>query len=144
MEADSQPHARKVPKNKRPVVAIVSTSAAWRQVWGVRLEAIPGVIIEGVWPSLRKAREAGVHLDAILVDASPRAASGREGEAALSRREAQVMALLAAGCRDKEVPARLGVSAHTARTFLRRAMAKMGTSSRAEAVAMWLKSEHHP
>lgn len=47
------------------------------------------------------------------------------------------MTLLAEGCRDKELPGRLHVTSHTARTFLRRAMVKLGAKSRAEAVAIW-------
>jgi DNA-binding CsgD family transcriptional regulator len=125
-------------------VAVVSTIRARRCAWRARLSVVAGLVVAGTWSTLEQAHGAGVRLDAILLDVGVGAPSAeRPGEAALSPREAQVMALLAHGCRDKELPARLHVTAHTARTYLRRAMVKLGATSRAEAVATWSRLRPH-
>lgn len=121
-------------------IAVVSFSPARRAEWVEQLRAVPEIEVAGGWASVEQAEAAGVRLDAILVDVGRGGPPpGRGGEASLSPRESQVLALLAAGCRDKELPERLGTSGNTARTYLRRAMGKMGAASRTEAVARWLR-----
>lgn len=128
---------RKLPKHT-DAVAIVSINRARRNGWRAQLSAVAGLVVAGTWSTLAQARGAGLRLDAILLDVrGDGSLDERPGEAALSPREAQVMVLLAGGCRDKELPAHLHVTAHTARTYLRRAMAKLGVTSRAEALAVW-------
>ena len=123
-------------------IAVISSCAVRRRAWANLLNAVPGIAVSGEWARFQEANAAGAKLEALLVDATPEA-QARDGsaEAALSPRESQVLALLAGGCRDKELPARLGVSAGTARTCLRRAMAKTGAGSRTDAVARWLQTD---
>ena len=67
----------------------------------------------------------------------PRGARVREGSnAQLSKREREVIALLASGASGAEIAERLVLSPETVRTHIRNAMAKLGASSRAQAVAL--------
>lgn len=122
------------------LIAIVSPSARRRGVWARLLKEMPRVAVAGAWATIAEAKAACPRCAAIVLDL--RCAAHSAGAAPLlSGREQQVLALLAHGCRDKELPARLGVSAGTARTYLRRAQAKLGTTSRTEAVARWVRIE---
>lgn len=59
----------------------------------------------------------------------------------LTRRQSQVLSLIASGHSDKEIAARLGVSHRTVRTHLDRLLREHGLHSRTEAVAAWLRSQ---
>jgi DNA-binding NarL/FixJ family response regulator len=54
---------------------------------------------------------------------------------ALSTRERDVLLLVAEGCRDQEIAARLFLSHHTVANHVRNILGKLGVSSRAAAVA---------
>lgn len=56
-----------------------------------------------------------------------------------TQRETQILTLISAGLCDKEVAARLGVSARTVRTHLERFFLRNGVHSRTEAVSLWLQ-----
>lgn len=125
-------------------LVIVSASARRRVQWQRLLGPECGFRVAGAASTLAAALAACPGVEAILLDARRTVASPEAGQGAhalaplLSQREQQVLALLAEGCRDKCLPERLGVSAGTARTYLRRAKAKLGAASRTEAVARWL------
>ncbi len=53
----------------------------------------------------------------------------------LTNREREILALLADGLGNKQIAARLGISANTVKTHLELLFEKIGVSSRAEAVA---------
>jgi two-component system nitrate/nitrite response regulator NarL len=57
----------------------------------------------------------------------------------LSKREQEILALLADGLGNKQIAARLGISANTVKTHLELLFEKLGVSSRAEAVAAGVK-----
>ncbi|MFW5828068.1 MAG: LuxR C-terminal-related transcriptional regulator, partial [Alkalispirochaeta sp.] len=57
---------------------------------------------------------------------------------ALSRREEEVLRLLAAGLRDKEIAGRLNISIHTASNHVRHILAKSDSNNRTQAVARLL------
>ena len=59
--------------------------------------------------------------------------------APLSRREQQILALLADGLVNKQIAARLGISTNTVKTHLELLFEKLGVATRAEAVAMGVK-----
>lgn len=74
-------------------------------------------------------------------------AAVRSGEAApdfevhaLTEQETEVMALLATGRSNRQIAAELFISEKTVKNHLSRAYAKLGVSSRAEAMAQWLGS----
>jgi NarL family two-component system response regulator YdfI len=60
--------------------------------------------------------------------------------ATLSRREQQVLALVAGGAANKEIARQLGISERTAKAHVTSIFNKLGASSRAEAVAIALRS----
>jgi DNA-binding CsgD family transcriptional regulator len=65
---------------------------------------------------------------------------GRRTTATLSPRERDVLALVAEGCRDREIAARLYVSHHTVANHVKSILGKLGVSSRAAAVARAARS----
>lgn len=72
-------------------------------------------------------------VEAVLGAAGHRAARRIEGPAGLTRREIEVLRLLARGHSNKDIAARLLVSPKTAGTHIEHIYAKLGVSSRAEA-----------
>ena len=61
------------------------------------------------------------------------------GAATLSRREQEILALLADGLVNKQIAARLGISTNTVKTHLELLFEKLGVATRAEAVATAVK-----
>jgi DNA-binding NarL/FixJ family response regulator len=65
----------------------------------------------------------------------------RENPKALSRREAQVLSLLADGLSYEEIALQLGLGAETVRTHVRRAAERLGAATRTQAVAAALRGK---
>jgi|ERR1043165_2343513 len=61
--------------------------------------------------------------------------SSESGSTTLSRREQEILALLADGLVNKQIAARLGISTNTVKTHLELLFEKLGVTTRAEAVA---------
>ncbi|HXH81937.1 MAG TPA: response regulator transcription factor [Candidatus Tectomicrobia bacterium] len=99
----------------------------------VREAGAQGVIQKQADPGelLRALREV-VAGNVVVDHRHPRRPSG---QAALSPREREVLALAASGATNVEIAARLGVSRQTVKTLLGRAFAKLGAGNRIEAVA---------
>jgi two-component system, NarL family, response regulator YdfI len=57
----------------------------------------------------------------------------------LTRREREVLQMLAAGLANKEIAARLNISDHTAKFHLAAILGKLGAATRAEAVALGIR-----
>lgn len=55
---------------------------------------------------------------------------------AIGSREHQVLGLIARGRSNREIGDRLGISEHTAKTYVSRLMSKLGARDRAHAVAL--------
>lgn len=66
-------------------------------------------------------------------------ASNLAAHAALSRREQQVLQLIAAGMRNKEIAATMGISEETVHTHLRNIFRKLSVSDRAHALAVAIR-----
>jgi len=64
---------------------------------------------------------------------------GVELRDALTRRERDVLALLARGFSNKRIGERLGISEHTAKFHVGSVLAKLGAATRAEAVALGVR-----
>jgi DNA-binding CsgD family transcriptional regulator len=75
----------------------------------------------------------GLHV--VLMPASDEPAAGAD---VLSRREREVLALVASGHRTRDIAERMHLSPATVETHLRRAMERLGARSRAHAVALAL------
>ncbi len=57
----------------------------------------------------------------------------------LTRREREVLQMLAAGLANKEIAARLGISDHTAKFHVAAILGKLGAATRTEAVALGIR-----
>jgi DNA-binding NarL/FixJ family response regulator len=67
------------------------------------------------------------------------ALAGRAGRRNLTRRELDVLELLAEGLQHEEIGRRLGISSETVRTHLRKASHRLGAATRTHAVATALR-----
>ena len=113
---------------------IVRAAIAAGAVGYVPKHAVVGRLIGALHAALRG--EAVFPADA-LSEVAPRATvlGEQRGPLALSRREREVLHLIAEGLDSKAIARRLGVTYHTAREHAQRVIEKLGARSRLEAVA---------
>lgn len=83
-------------------------------------------------PGLRVARQ-GEPADVVVVPAEPMA--GADADMALTRRELEVLALMAEGASNKVIARRLGISVHTAKFHVGSLLDKLDATGRTDAVA---------
>jgi HD-GYP domain-containing protein (c-di-GMP phosphodiesterase class II) len=81
----------------------------------------------------RAGRLDGEVVEAVLGAAGHQVARRIEGPAGLTRREIEVLQLIARGCSNKDIAARLVISPKTAGTHVEHIYTKLGVSTRAEA-----------
>jgi DNA-binding NarL/FixJ family response regulator len=74
--------------------------------------------------------------DVYMTDDIRRIYETRKGVKGLSPREAEVIAVAAKGCGNREIGLRLGISENSVKIHLKRAFFKLGASDRAEAVTI--------
>jgi DNA-binding NarL/FixJ family response regulator len=94
------------------------------------------VLKEAPLADLARALEA-VHGGGSYID--PAVANGRNAANRLTEREVEVLSLLAEGLQHEEIGRRLGISAETVRTHLRKASERLGATTRTQAVATALR-----
>lgn len=82
---------------------------------------------------VRAGRLDGEAAEAVLGVAGHRVSRRVDGPGGLTRREVEVLRLIARGCSNKDVAARLVISPKTAGTHIEHIYAKLGVSNRAEA-----------
>ena len=121
-------------------VAIVSPSSRLRASLAAALRASPAFEVVAVTasdsnlpPSAEVVLVAHETEDS-LVPAEPTRGNAVVGTV-LTKREREILALLADGLANKQIAARLGISKNTVKTHLELMFDKLGVSSRAEAVA---------
>jgi DNA-binding CsgD family transcriptional regulator len=89
-----------------------------------QLRAVPiAPTVEGVVPAGARALRRSLH----------------GGPTAITRREREVLALLSQGQKNDEIAAELGLASETVRTYVQRALEKLGAETRTQAVALALK-----
>ena len=98
-------------------------------------DALPEELARGIRSVMRGGAALEPEVAARLIE---RMAEGERGDE-LSRRELEVLRLLAAGASNKAVATQLGLSENTVKTHISRIFAKLGVQSRAEAVAVALR-----
>jgi DNA-binding CsgD family transcriptional regulator len=76
--------------------------------------------------------------------AEPQGGDEAGRRAALTRREREIMGLLADGMSGAQIAAKLVLSPETVRTHVRNAMAKLGASTRSQAVVLAMQQEATP
>lgn len=98
------------------------------------------VLKEAALPELLRALQivaaGGTYVDAVAAGAFALVAADKDK---LSRREREVLRLLADGFSNEEVGRRLFISSETVRTHVRKAMRKLGAATRTQAVAIALR-----
>ena len=129
-------------------IAIVAQSEELRASLAAALRSNPVFDVVAVAASEEDAEAGGgASADVVLVarvaDESHAITRATRGDTVvgtvLTNRERQVLALLADGLGNKQIAARLQISANTVKTHLELLFEKLGVSSRAEAVAIGVK-----
>lgn len=116
-----------------PSPFIYSTLLHAQQGAMLRTDASADQLVQAV-----KALSSGVLVfDPVLM---PQAESPGELREELTAREAEVLVLLAEGLANRDIAQRLGISEHTVKFHIRSILAKLGASSRTEAVTRGLRS----
>jgi DNA-binding NarL/FixJ family response regulator len=87
--------------------------------------------------AIQTVGRGGVYVDPVLAGALAAAETG--SLKLLSKREREVLRLLADGLRNEEIGSRLHIAAETARAHIRNAMRKLGAATRTHAVALALR-----
>ena len=99
--------------------------------------ASAAIEVVGEAPTIAAARAAGYSADAFLVAATPGADQGLVAEIEkepLTRRERQVLELLALGLPNKAIAARLDISDQTVKSHVASICGKLGAANRTDAV----------
>jgi DNA-binding NarL/FixJ family response regulator len=125
-------------------IAVVAASEELRASIAAALRANPAFEVVGAAASEdRVPSTADVVVIARSAHDSSRAAQATRGDVVvgttLTNREREILALLADGLGNKQIAARLGISANTVKTHLELLFDRLGVSSRAEAVATGVK-----
>ena len=97
--------------------------------------------VAGEFPTVAEARASGLAYDAILLAPSGADSSSRDEAPpaeALTRRERQVLALLAEGLPNKAIASRLGISDQTVKFYVASICGKLGAANRTDAVRIAL------
>ena len=125
-------------------IAIVATSAQLRASLAAALRATPEFEIVSLTSSEDRAA-AGADVVIIARPTARVATATTAGHhdivdaPVLTNREREILALLADGLGNKQIAARLHISANTVKTHLELLFEKLGVSSRAEAVAVGVR-----
>jgi DNA-binding NarL/FixJ family response regulator len=137
--------ARRVRESALDSAVVLYTGFGDRQLLLEALEAgARGVVVKGAQlqelvAAVDTVAGGGTYVDPSLGSALANAFLDRDTAAArtqpLTARELDVLRLIADGLSNQEVGERLVLSAETVRTHLRKAMAKLGAETRAQAVA---------
>ena len=100
-----------------------------------------GIEIAGEYDTLSVARGSSVASDGILLAESSEGTSDEEGwiEEPLTRRELDVLQLLAEGLPNKSIAERLGISDQTVKFHVASISSKLGASNRTDAVRLGLR-----
>jgi DNA-binding NarL/FixJ family response regulator len=101
-------------------------------------DATPDALVDAARNAVEGHATIHPHLTKTLID------EVRQGEpevevSALSKRERQILQMVANGKTTKEVARDLGISPHTVKTHLERIFEKLGANDRAQAVAMAIR-----
>jgi two-component system, NarL family, response regulator YdfI len=111
---------------------------------GIRA-ALPGDISADQLVAALQAVASGLlvlhpsHANEALPAGSARAPGLEDLAESLTRRELEVLQMLAAGLSNKEIAARLGISEHTVKFHVASILGKLGAASRTEAVSLGIR-----
>jgi NarL family two-component system response regulator YdfI len=131
-----------------PVILLLPDTAS-----GVVSQALR-VGVRGILPPSPESRQLAAALEAVVRElvvlgtepgspirpAASRTATVEEVTEPLTRREREVLRLLASGLGNKEIAAKLKISEHTAKFHVASILGKLGAASRAEAVSIGMRN----
>jgi NarL family two-component system response regulator LiaR len=80
-----------------------------------------------------------LHPDAAAAIARRLASNGKDKASTLTARQREILRLLSLGLENKQIARRLGIGVHTVKTHVSRVLAKLGATSRTEAVVLALR-----
>lgn len=116
-------------------VVMLTTSDAEEDVFrAIEQGAMGYVMKESPVETILAAIRAAAAGEVFMTDEVRRLYETRKGMKGLSPREAEVLSAAAAGCGNREIGTRLGISENSVKIHLKRAFFKLGASDRAEAV----------
>lgn len=144
---DGAPAIRSLLEADPSVRVILLTGAATSGAVVEQLElGIRGLLLRGCAPDLLRVAvravtaDGGVVVDPqltpLLIERATGCCVGAGGPLTLSKRQADVFALLPEGLTNKQIAERLGVGEETVKTHLKHAMRKLHLSSRGEAATL--------
>jgi len=107
---------------------------------GVRGFVLKEAPMDDLLRAVRAVSAGGTYVDPVLAGALATSSTGSDLPE-LTRREREVLRLLADGLSNEEIGKQLFISAETVRTHVRKAMAKLDADTRTQAVARALR--HH-
>ncbi len=96
--------------------------------------------IDDLLRAVRSVADGGTYIDPVLAGTLAGAPSGTK-RVDLTRRERDILRLLADGLSNEEIGNRLFISPETVRSHVRKAMAKLGADTRTQAVARALRDQ---
>ena len=100
--------------------------------------ALLTVAREGVWADGALSESERSAFERVSVAHARLEGAGLSSPVALSEQEEVIMSLFAKGLGNGEVAERMGISENTVKTYVRRAMAKLGAKTRSQAMAEWI------
>ncbi|NMO03236.1 GAF domain-containing protein [Gordonia sp. TBRC 11910] len=115
--------------------ALLSTFAA-----GLSQNLARVTVLDGM-AALRSHFDGVARWQAPARGATVSVAASRDDDSVLTRREAQIMRLMADGDSNAKIARRLVISEGTVKTHVTRILRKLDVGNRAEAVAVWLRAE---
>jgi DNA-binding NarL/FixJ family response regulator len=126
-----------VSANPKARVVMLTTSDVEEDVFRAIEEGAMGYVIkDSPVEIIAAAIRSAVAGDVYMTDEIRRIYETRKGVKGLSPREAEVIAIAAKGCGNREIGQRLGISENSVKIHLKRAYFKLGASDRAEAVTI--------
>jgi DNA-binding NarL/FixJ family response regulator len=121
----------------RAKVVMLTTSDTAEDVFRAIEEGAMGYVIkDSPVEVIAAAIRSAVAGDVYMTDDIRRIYETRKGVKGLSPREAEVLAVAAKGCGNREIGQRLGISENSVKIHLKRAFFKLGAADRAEAVTI--------
>jgi DNA-binding NarL/FixJ family response regulator len=121
----------------RAKVVMLTTSDTEEDVFRAIEEGAMGYVIkDSPVEVIAAAIRSAVAGDVYMTDDIRRIYETRKGVKGLSPREAEVLAVAAKGCGNREIGQRLGISENSVKIHLKRAFFKLGAADRAEAVTI--------
>ena len=95
--------------------------------------AVKSITLDMLPAAIRQVREGGIFLSSeVVADTMPSFSKGDVGGSALTRREREVVQMVAEGKSNKEIARELGLSSHTVKLYVSRMLKRFGYRRRSQ------------